>query len=597
MRYLHRSGLIAALFWLAASAASAVNVVWMEPGSDATGEEEFYNPASAQVAGDTAQFYTGTRSLKFSSGAGSAAATVVTPDGVLTDAGNCTSFRFRFAAMPGANGAGIMSVDTSGGSALNTMGLNTNGVLRSLVAATTVTGTTVLAVDTWYRLTHCFTITNTTTFRFDFLINGVLELTQTTGTLASTGANRVKFGGSGTWGADKDRWYDDVYINDDATYTDPGDVRVVWKKPDAESGTQLFDTAVGNARSSADYNNVNERPLSATNGWQHRAVAWINNGSHITNITTATLAITSPAGTLVGDLLVVAIQVRSSNQDVTPPDGTWTSVAEFNNTANERFSVFTQRASLAGAQTYNFTKPTDDNLLWHGVLVRFAGIPNSGTYLDATAASTSGNASSDTVTYATYDPAETKAYIIAAGAYADDATTAGAMSGTDPTFTNRVDLETNSGDDGSLFLYEGVSSGAATGSRTHSTTSTVDGINAGVQFGIVPTAREKFVIESVSAGEVDITGDTVLGHMTWIYGGTAGGSPITVGIIYDSSEADVTWTGTSTIKSVTVTGSAYPTNVGVRSTGIATVTNLYECGTLIAYIDVAAASRRVIIVS
>jgi hypothetical protein len=111
------------------------------------------------------------------------------------------------------------------------------------------------------------------------------------------------------------------------------------------------------------------------------------------------------------------------------------------------------------------------------------------TAVDATTPSESANASSDDVTYATFTPTSEAVLIVLSGTYADDQTTAGSVSGSNPTLTNRVDVETNAGTDGSIFVYEGADFGkTATGSRTHATTSTNNAVNNGIVLGLTHEA-------------------------------------------------------------------------------------------------------------
>ena len=97
----------------------------------------------------------------------------------------------------------------------------------------------------------------------------------------------------------------------------------------------------------------------------------------------------------------------------------------------------------------------------------------------------------DAVTYATLTPTSNLSAIVAAGFYADDATTAGAITSTAPSvFTNVVDVEAVPAGAGlSLFQYWGDNNvGGATGALSHATTSTTDGVNNGVLFELLSEA-------------------------------------------------------------------------------------------------------------
>jgi hypothetical protein len=508
---------------------------------------------------------------------------------VLADAGRRISVWFRYTGTIAVQGQ-IFYALTSGSLTVWDVVLLTNGKLRIEVpGAAVATGTAVLAADTWYRVSWDYTITDTTHFRIDQYVNGVADVSDVdSGTMSRTGSDIFRLNAQSSLGANVDVWFDNIYLDDGVPADgDPGDVRVTAKRPNAENTTG-FDTAVGNARGASDYNSVNEVPISETNGWEHRGVAWVANGSLATNATTASMAITAPSLS-VNDIMIAFIY-GNNNQVVSPPDGTWTSVCEVNNTANMRSSVFWKRAAAADSGgSFTFTKPIDDNLLFAGFIGSWKGARTSATPIDATACSSSPNASSDTVTYATFDPTETNAFVIAAGFYANDLTTAGAFSGTDPTMTNRADLETSTGADASIFVFDGVSSGAATGSRTHSTTSTADAINQGFLFGLVPQAQENYTLESVSQGDVNITGYTVLGRAAWVWAKASAttGSP-TAGIVDDGSVSAITLTTSSALYTVRTLSASYPSNaagIGMRSTGTVNDTFFYEGGTLIAYLQ------------
>jgi len=183
------------------------------------------------------------------------------------------------------------------------------------------------------------------------------------------------------------------------------------------------------------------------------------------------------------DILIAVLLVKD-NRVVSAPDGTWTMFVDSTNTTAQRVRIFWKRATASGG-TFTFTTPTKANNLFAGVISAWRGCITTATPIDATSPSISNNALSDTVSYATFNPTETTAFVVAIGVYNDDTTTAGAISGTNPAFTNRFDLETSTGTDCSMFSYSGTSDGAATGARSHTTTSGVDAINMGVLFGLV----------------------------------------------------------------------------------------------------------------
>lgn len=212
------------------------------------------------------------------------------------------------------------------------------------------------------------------------------------------------------------------------------------------------------------------------------AVAFVEAGSQVANATTTTLSLVVPNGSTVPGDFMVAVILGKNNQTVSAPAG-WNLIAELNNTANQRISVFAKFVAVGEpGSTQNFTKTVDDNILFYGIIATWRGVDTGSGPTPQT--STSANAvAADQVDYADYDP-DIPCHVLALGVYNNDVTTAGAIAGTDPTFTNRFDGETNVGTDGSIFIYDGESSGAATGARSHATSSAIDAISIGVLYGL-----------------------------------------------------------------------------------------------------------------
>lgn len=244
------------------------NITFLEPGTDATGDLSFYPVTGGAASSDSGVSHTGPRSLKLFTSSPATLATARTPS-CLADAGRRISFWFRTDTLPAAN-AVIARFLTSAVQGVWTATLKSTGIItQGGIGATGADGTKVLAANTWYRITVSFTITSTTVFRFDLFVDGVLDSSATAGTLTRVGADLLRFENNPGAGANVTNYFDDVYVDDGNDYTDPGDVRVTAKKP-AANNTNNFDTAVG-ANPSDRWTNVNEVPLSDTNGWQHAA--------------------------------------------------------------------------------------------------------------------------------------------------------------------------------------------------------------------------------------------------------------------------------------------------------------------------------------
>lgn len=263
--------LFLAFFLLAPSAFATTT--FMESGTDATQGFEFYSATSGTVSSDATVSYTGPRSAKLFTSSPAVIASI-TRSGVIADAGRRISFRFRFDTTPAGN-ANIMILRVAADNAsVFTIQQTTLNKLNCVPqGGTTVTGTTVLTANTWYRISVGYYITNTTTFMFKVYINGNLELTCNAGTLTNTTATLFRLSANSAIGTNATVWFDDIYIDNgasSASQPDVGDVRVTAKRPFANGAANQFTTQVGSGGSgygSGHAPQVNELPLSTTNGW------------------------------------------------------------------------------------------------------------------------------------------------------------------------------------------------------------------------------------------------------------------------------------------------------------------------------------------
>ena len=211
-------------------------------------------------------------------------------------------------------------------------------------------------------------------------------------------------------------------------------------------------------------------------------------GSAVNGVAT-TLALIAP--TLNVNDIIIAQIVSQDNDAAATPDATWTSINELNNGVGLRSSLYWKRAVTGSSgATFTFTglAGTTSNL---GILTVYRGCKVDNSPIGSI--TSSANVSADAVTYATLTPTANTSAIIAAGFYADNATTAGSITSTAPSsFANVVDEEAVPAGAGlSLFQYWGVNNvGGATGALSHTTTSTVDGVNNGILFELL--AEEGF---------------------------------------------------------------------------------------------------------
>ncbi len=176
------------------------------------------------VTSATDQSKTGQRSIKMDTTAGNAGATASVP-GVMADAGRRASVWFRFATLPAGTAAIVAALQSNGTTIVVNINLTTGGLCQlNPLGPTAVNGTTVLAVNTWYRVSLSYYITNTTTFTFKAYLNGGLEATVNTGTLTNTTSAMFQLRHGTAWGASRVAWYDDIYVDDGASSGSQPDV-------------------------------------------------------------------------------------------------------------------------------------------------------------------------------------------------------------------------------------------------------------------------------------------------------------------------------------------------------------------------------------
>lgn len=250
-----------------------MSVNFLEAGAVATQDFSFWDGGiNGTMAYDSTQ-----TAMKFGPGYGE-----TYRSGVLAPAGRRISFEYRTDTTPAALAAfGVLLSNT-----LNTFFSLKLTTSRTITAtpqgATAVTGTTVLALNTWNRITIAFTYTNTTTFRFQVYVNGVAEVNCTAGTMTWTGTSvdGLDLQTDTNAGASVQSWFRNIYVDDVSDYSDTGSVLVKAARPNANGTTNGFTTQVGSTGSGYGTGHspqVNERPLSVTNGW-----AMIGAGSAIT---------------------------------------------------------------------------------------------------------------------------------------------------------------------------------------------------------------------------------------------------------------------------------------------------------------------------
>lgn len=218
-------------------------------------------------------------------------------------------------------------------------------------------------------------------------------------------------------------------------------------------------------------------------------------GALATNITTTTLPVVAPALSA-DDIMIACLMNKSPTANtISPPDGSWAQVIQETNPgtiSGHQYAVFWKRATGGDSgATFNFTKATDDNVLFTGVIGAWTGALAAGDVLDATASgATETTSNSADVAFPAFDPTATDVHVIFVAFYGVDETTfnAAMSSDTNPDCTTRWDLETPSGTDATIACTSGNNDGSNIAARTWSHTGVGTGKHTGVVFAIVPAA-------------------------------------------------------------------------------------------------------------
>lgn len=252
--------------------------MFAEPGSDATYDTSFYTTTSGTFSSDSTQFYTGTRSIKCTVGGSGAVALIGTGNNVLADAGRRISVYMRFETLPSVGPGVFLAIDQAAGAAdILVLAITSTGQLQlqELNAASivhTINGPTILSAGVWYQIGISYTITDATHYTANVTINGKSEISRVNnagGVTMNISSSQLLLAAF-QFDNNKSVWFDNVFVDNGATLDYPGDIRVTAKRPTTNGTSAGFTTQIGGGGSgygSGHTPQVNERPLSQTNGW------------------------------------------------------------------------------------------------------------------------------------------------------------------------------------------------------------------------------------------------------------------------------------------------------------------------------------------
>lgn len=240
---------------------------FLEPGGDATFDTSLWsNPGSATIVSDIVHGGH-LRSIKYSPNSGNTMGQAA----VLAGAGGRISFYVYLVALPAATSKLCFLKQTGFGGNVAVIQVTNTGVLQ-LAENTSQIGSNgpTLATGQWYRISLAFTVTSTVVNRFEAFVGGVSAISVTNAVLTNASPADFRMGTLTGFDTLLEFRSSDHYIDDSNALTDPGNIWVTAKRPNANGTTNGFTTQIGSGGSgygSGHSPQVNERPLSVTNGW------------------------------------------------------------------------------------------------------------------------------------------------------------------------------------------------------------------------------------------------------------------------------------------------------------------------------------------
>lgn len=200
---------------------------------------------------------------------------IVLKGSIASDSGTRVSFYIYFAALP--NATATFSRFTQIANKLTFLRITSGGVIQlwdGIVAQIGTNGAT-LSTGVWYHISLAYTISSTSVNRFELFVNEVSSISITNATLSKIGGINWGLGNVET-NSTMDFRSSDHYVDDSSALTNPGNIWVTAKRPIANGTTNGFTTQIGAGGSGVGTGHspqVNERPLSTTNGWSIVTVA------------------------------------------------------------------------------------------------------------------------------------------------------------------------------------------------------------------------------------------------------------------------------------------------------------------------------------
>lgn len=249
-----------------------VGTTFLEPGGDASlggstlSTGGFWNSSSASLFASDIVHGSHLNAIKITN------TFCLTPEGALGTTGRFSAY-YYFNALPGVKNPFVLLESTSAFAGL-AFEITSGGVFQFWDYWNGIqlggNGQTLLPKQ-WYRICIAYSITSNTINEFRVFIDGALSISVTNATLTTMHLPLTNFFiDNDNADASFDLRVSDIYSDTQSLLTDPGDVWVTAKRPFSNGTTNGFTTQIGAGGSgygSGHAPQVNERPLSATNGW------------------------------------------------------------------------------------------------------------------------------------------------------------------------------------------------------------------------------------------------------------------------------------------------------------------------------------------
>ena len=250
------------------------------------------------------------------------------------------------------------------------------------------------------------------------------------------------------------------------------------------------------------------------------AFSFVAAGSIAGNATTTTQNIVAPSLS-VNDLMIACLINKSATANTISAPAGWTQITQSTNDCttaadDHEYAIFYKKAASGDSgATFQFSKATDDNVLFAGVIGAWRGQDLSNP-LDTTAVGTTKTVgAADNVSFPAFDPTSTSVHVIFVAFYGNDLTTFDAAMSNDvnPDCTKRIDVESGTGNDCSIAATSGDNDGTNIAARTWASVSTTNAGNTGIVFAIKAPTTQTLSPSSFGSDEATpqptITADTL----------------------------------------------------------------------------------------